>query len=125
MTTNDITLAKQQLATALIATGLDVQAFIPDRITPPIVIINAGSPLLTPMSLGTEYYLNLQIVLVASTSMNKDSSEELDALICSFLNAIENLHYVALSSVDSPYTLATGAAEYLAANANIQLSITL
>ena len=69
--TNEITLAKQQFATYLTAAGLEVVSYVPDRVTPPVVIIKAGSPYLTPESLGQEWQLNLVCALVATTQMNE------------------------------------------------------
>ncbi len=79
--TSEITLSKAEFKLDLEEAGLTVLDYIPERIVPPIVIINNRTPYLTPSRLGTEYLLNLELVLVASTATNKQASENLDQAI--------------------------------------------
>jgi hypothetical protein len=121
--TNDITLAKQQFAAVLTAAGLEVVSYVPDRVTPPVVIIKAGSPYLSPETLGQEWQLNIVCALVATTQMNELATEKLEDLIETFAKSMP--HYARLTNVDQPYTLVTGNAEYFAADASVTLSITI
>ncbi|NEU94216.1 hypothetical protein G3N01_23960, partial len=79
--TNEITLSKVELKLDLEAAGLKVLDYVPERITPPIVIINARSPYLAVSDLSNEYFLNLELVLIAATATNKQSTEKLDELL--------------------------------------------
>ena len=67
---DEITVTRAELKLDLTAAGLNVTETIPDRVTPPVVIINSGSPYLTVASVGSEYLLNLELVLVAATATN-------------------------------------------------------
>jgi hypothetical protein len=116
--------AKVQFKTDLAAAGLNVLEYVPERITPPIVIVNAASPYVTTSEFG-EYTLGLELVLVASTATNKKATENLDQQIEDVLNAIEPLSYVRLTTVNQPYNLQTNNAEYLATNVYAQLAITI
>jgi len=122
---NEITASKAEFALDLQNAGLDVLDYVPERITPPIVIISSGSPYLTVETLGTEYRLGLNVTLVASTATNEEATEALDALVAQTVSAISTLGYVILKSVNTPYRLAANNAEYLASDLNIDLSITL
>ncbi len=121
---SEIGLAKAQLASDLVAAGLNVLDYVPERITPPIVIINAASPYVTTAEFG-EYTLSLELVIVASTATNKKATENLDQAIENVLLALEPLTYARLTSVNQPYNLQTNNAEYLSANVYLQLAITI
>lgn len=121
---SEITAAKVEFKLELADAGLNVLEYIPERITPPIILINAASPYLTTAEFG-EWNLGLELVLVASTATNKKATESLDQLIENTLAAIQPLTYVRITSVNQPYNLQTNNAEYLSANIYVQLNITL
>ena len=121
--TNEITLSKAEFKLDLEAAGIRVLDYVPERITPPIVIINSASPYLSPSSLGNEYNLNLELVVIASTATNKQATENLDQAIHDALNAIPR--YARVLRVNEPYNLQTNNAEYLSANISVELEITI
>lgn len=122
---NEITASKAEFALDLQNAGLDVLDYVPERITPPIVIITAGSPYLVAETVGNEYRLALNLTLVAATATNEEATEALDELIANTVNALSTMGYVILKSVNTPYRLAANNAEYLASDLNLDLSITL
>lgn len=121
--TNEITLAKQQFSNVLDLAGIRILSYVPERVTPPIVIINSGSPYLTADSISNEFILNLELVCVASTATNKQASEKLDELIQDVIAALP--HYAQLAQVGQPYLWAVNNAEYLTSSITIDLRITL
>lgn len=121
--TNEITAAKAEFKLDLVAGGLRVVDFVPERVTPPIVIINMGSPYLTPSTLSHEFTLNLELVCVAATATNKMASEKLDDLIQATIEALPA--YSRLISVGQPYNLATNNTEFIAASIQTDVSITI
>jgi hypothetical protein len=123
--TNEITASKAEFKLDLQNAGLDVLDYVPERITPPIVIVNSGSPYLIAETVGNEYRLGLNVTLVASTATNEEATEALDELIAQTVSAISTLGYVILKAVNTPFRLAANNAEYLASDLNIDLSITL
>ena len=123
MTTNEITAAKVEFKLDLVAEGLIVSDHVPERITPPIVIINNGSPYLQPSSIGKEYTLNLELICVAATATNKLASERLDALLEQVINALPG--YARMLSAGQPYNLQTNNTEYLAVSVQTDLQITI
>ena len=120
---NEITTAKVEFTTALQGAGLDVKEYLPDRITPPVVIVMPNQPYLVPETVGNEYTMNLEVVCVAQTATNENASEELDSLIESVLNALPA--YAGITSVGKPYALTTGNTEFLSANLNVEVTITI
>lgn len=121
---SEINATKVEFKLELVEAGLNVLEYVPERITPPIVIVNSATPYLETAEFG-EWTLGLELVLVASTATNKTATENIDQLIEDTLNAIEPLTYVRITSVNQPYNLQTNNAEYLAANINVKLNITL
>lgn len=121
---SEINDAKVQFKTDLASAGLNVLEYVPERITPPIVIVNAASPYIETAQFG-EYTLGLELVLVASTATNKKATENLDQLIEDVLVALEPLTYAKLTNVNQPYNLQTNNAEYLSTNVFVQLAITI
>jgi hypothetical protein len=123
--TNEITASKAEFKLDLQNAGLDVLDYVPERIVPPIVIVNSGSPYLVTETVGREYRLGLNVTLVASTATNEEATEALDELIAVTVSTISQLGYVILKAVNTPFRLAANNAEYLACDLNIDLSITL
>jgi hypothetical protein len=121
--TNEITSDKAALKTVLVSAGLNVLEYVPERIVPPIVIINSASPYLVPSSLKNQYVLNLELVLIAATAVNKKATEMLDELIQDTLQALPS--YARIIQVNAPYNMQTNNAEYLATNIAIDLQITI
>jgi hypothetical protein len=121
---SEINDAKVQFKNDLTSAGLNVLEYVPERITPPIVIVNAASPYVQTAEFG-EYNLGLELVLVASTATNKKATENLDQLIENVLLALEPLTYARLTSVNQPYNLQTNNAEYLSVNIYAQLAISI
>jgi len=121
--TNEITAAKIEFKLDLVAAGIIVSDYVPERITPPIVIINNGSPYLTPVSISKEYTLNLELVLVAATATNKLATERLDALLQDVIQALPG--YARMISAGQPYNLQTNNTEYLAVSVQTDVQITI
>ncbi len=121
--TNEITAAKAEFKLDLVAGGVKVSDYVPERITPPLVIINSGVPYLRPETLSREYILNLELVAIAATATNKTATEALDALIESVINALPG--YARLIQVGQPYNLQTNNAEYLAVTIQTDVQITI
>lgn len=121
--TNEITLSKAELKLDLQTAGLNVLDYVPERIVPPIVIINSASPYITPSTIGNEYIVSLELVCIAATATNKQATEKLDELIQNVLRAIPR--YARMTRVNEPYQMQTNNAEYLSANVNIEIEITI
>jgi hypothetical protein len=121
--TNEITISKAELKLDLEQAGIRVLDYVPERITPPIVIMSSASPYLTPSTLGTQYDLNLELVVIATTATNKKATENLDQAIHNVLSAMPR--YARVIRVNEPYNLQTNNAEYLSANILLELEITI
>lgn len=123
---NELTATKNDFVADLVLAGLQVEtvAYIPERITPPVIIVRPGGTYISPSVLGAkEWQLNLEADLIAATAGNQMVEEELDALITAFIDALPT--YARLVSISAPNGLTTGNAEYLSATATLELAINL
>ena len=120
---NEITISKAELALDLSNAGIKVLDYVPERIVPPIVIVNVASPYLTPNTISREFVMSLELVAIAATATNKQATEKLDELISDVIVALPN--YANLRNVLAPYNMQTNNAEYLAANIYLDIYITI
>lgn len=120
---NEITTSKAEFALVLQGAGLDVFPYVPNRITPPTIVMRHGSPYLEPSTLGNEYNLGLELVILAAPAVNELATELLDEVIQDLLNALPN--YATLGSVTQPQIFNENNADYLGAVLSITLEITL
>lgn len=121
--TNEITAAKVEFKLDLAAAGVTVLDYVPERITPPIVIINPTAPYLVPSSIGAEYTLGLELVLVSEKATNKTATEKLDELLEQVILALPG--YARMLQAGQPYNLQTNNTEYLAVSVQTDLQITI
>ena len=120
---SEITASKAELALDLTTAGLDVVAYIPGRVTPPVVIIRSGSPYVSNATVGNGYLLGLELLCVASTADNEMATEDLDQLIEDVLNALPA--YATMKGVSQPFALDVNNAQYLSATITTDLAIEL
>lgn len=120
---SEVGAAKAELALTLQAAGLDVYDYIPERVTPPVVVIRSGSPYLTPSSVGNEYLVNLELVVVAGFATNETSTDDLDDLIEQTILAIPA--DAGFRDVAQPYTLVMNGNDFLATTIGIDLQLSI
>lgn len=123
MPVNEITASKVEYALALSALGLKVSSFIPERIVPPTIVISPNSTYLTPVTLDTDFLMQLEVMVIAAPAVNKKASEMLDKALETILKG--NPDYVRIQNVGQPYALQTNNSEFLTANIAVEIRITL
>lgn len=120
---NEITTSKAELALVIAEAGFEVFPYVPNRIVPPVVVMRAGSPYLQPSTIGNEYDLGLELVVLAAPAVNELATELLDEALQNLCNALPN--YAVLGNVGQPQIFTENNAEYLGAVLTITLEITL
>jgi hypothetical protein len=120
---SEVGAAKAELALTLQEAGLDVYDYIPERVTPPVVVIRSGSPYITPSSVGNEYLVNLELVVVSGFATNETSTDDLDDLIEQTILAIPA--DAGFTDVAQPYTLVMNGNDYLATTIGIDLQLSI
>lgn len=122
---NELTASKAEFKLDLVAAGLNVVEYVPERVIPPVVIINSASPYIVTTEFSGEYDMAIDLVLVAANATNKQATEKLDDLIEATLNAIAPISYAKFDQVQQPYNLAVNNAEYLSTTIQVKLAITI
>lgn len=120
---NVLTETKKGLSDSLNAEGINAEHFIPSRITPPLAII---SPDITYVSQGdtfASFTLGVELTLVAQTASNPKAQEDLDDAIVTTISAIPASWRI--NSVEQPFSLSTGNAEYLSTKMSLTTEITI
>jgi hypothetical protein len=120
---SEITLAKAELADHYTTAGIKFEAYVPERIVPPVVIMNSGSTYLRPDTMKNGYVMGLELTLIAPQAVNEQATNVLDALIENVLT--NQPDFALVIDVAKPYILQANNAEYLATTVNLDLFITL
>lgn len=120
---SEVGAAKAELALTLQAEGLDVYDYIPERVTPPVVVIRSASPYMTPSSVGQEFVVNLELQVIAGFATNETSTDDLDDLIEATIKAIPA--DAGFKDVSQPYTLIVNGNEFLSSTIGIDLQISI
>jgi hypothetical protein len=123
MTVNVITQTKTNLATELIADGINTETYIPPRITPPLAIISPDNTYVAQGDTFATFRISLLITLVAQNASNEKATEALDELIVSAIGAIPAQW--AIDNVEQPFALSANNAEYIATRMAVSTQITI
>ena len=120
---SEVGAAKAELALTLQAAGLDVYDYIPERVTPPVIVIRAGSPYMTPSSVGQEFLVNLELQVIAGFATNETTTDDLDDLIEDTIKALPA--DAGFRDVSQPYTLVVNGNDFLASTIGVDLQISI
>jgi len=120
---SEINIAKVQFRDALTAAGIDIKEYVPERVIPPVVLMQGGGTYIVPETIGNEYTLGITLTMISATAMNEISTEKLDELIEQTLKALPS--YARMVRVAKPYSVAVNNTEYLSADMELELSITI
>jgi len=120
---NVISETKKDLSDALNAEGINAEYFIPARITPPLAIISPDTNYVSQGDTFSSFSLGVEVTLVAQTASNPKAQEDLDDAIVTAIGAIPASWRI--NSVEQPFALSTGNAEYLATKMSLTTEITI
>jgi hypothetical protein len=120
---NALTQARYDLAESLNDADIITEYYIPPRITPPLAIISPSSVYVRQGDTFSSFEVGLEITLVAQTASNPKATESLDDALVLAIGAIPVSWTI--QSVEQPFALNTGNAEYLATKISITGQITI
>ena len=109
---------REDLQAALTGTGLQVLSHLPERITPPLSIVAAGSPYVEGGESFGSYTVRLTVVLVAPQGTNETVTHTLDALVAQALVALDASGW-GLERVDTPMMLSHGGTHFLSTQIDV------
>lgn len=123
MPVNEVTASRQEYALALSSAGINVEAVIPERISPPVVILAPGSPYMEATSVDGEWIMRFNLTAVVKPGTNSLMQENLEQLLEDIVNA--NPSYSRIQSIGQPYSMEANNALFLAADVAVDLRITI
>jgi hypothetical protein len=105
--------ARTALAGILTSAGLRVSAFVPDRITPPLAVLEPSGDWVVSGDTFGSFRIGFDVTLIVQTAANETVSDALDDLVDSTLDAISSASGFYASQVSAPTLLAVQNAEFL------------
>jgi len=102
-----------ELATVLKDAGLPAFPTLPNRITPPVAVVQAGSPFMESGGSFGEFKTRWEITLVTPTGANEVATEKLYTLLEDAIVSLVNSKY-SVETVSKPYALEANNAQYVA-----------
>lgn len=119
-----LTDVRLQVVEDLESAGLVVEDHVPERVTPPLVLISTGEPYLEEADSfnNTEFVCHLELFLVAETATNSAATKALDQMI---ETVILNLGDWTIDSVGAPSMYNANDSVYLGSRVSISNTITL
>lgn len=116
--------AKQDVATALEATGITVYTVVPDNATTPCLLVAAGEPYLVTADVFGKHTVRLVVGITTDTGAKESITAELNTMIEQVLEALDGLD-VRLQEVSQPEEWAVSNTTYLTTRVTVEADITL
>lgn len=111
---NALTAARADLQAILTAADLTAVDYLPERVTPPVVLVTAGTPHLEPGDVFGTHLARYDLTAVAMTATNETATDALDGLTVAVLRAMDAAGEWWLDNASQPHMLTANGASYLA-----------
>lgn len=111
---------RQDLKDELELQGLKVEAFLPERIQPPIALVSASDPYVEQGLTNCLFKVSLRVTLVAAKSVNEKATNALDEMIESAILATGDWF---IDSISEPFMLEANNAKYLSCTVRLNQEI--
>lgn len=108
-----IAASRSALAALIEGAGVTCLEYIPERVTPPIAIMEPTSEWVASGEAFGEYRIGYDVTLVTQTASNNKATTDLDTMVEDVLNAVADTAGFYSTSVSAPAVLAVNNAEYL------------
>jgi hypothetical protein len=108
-----IATARSTLAALIEGAGITCLEYIPERITPPIAVMEPTSEWIASGENFGEFRIGFDVTLVTQTASNNKATGDLDTMVEDVLAEVADTAGFYASSVTAPTVLAVNNAEYL------------
>ena len=113
---NTLASARQEIKHVLDQAGYTVWSFIPERVTPPVVVLEPGSPYMNEGDAFTLFVCRFDLILLAATATNSKATEDLDQMIMDCVDALD-MYYI--EEVSKPMQIEANGVAYLGTTISI------
>ena len=107
---NTLKATRDELALQLTQAGVTVIPYIPERIIPPVALIEAGAPYMEIGETFCEFKVQLSVMLFAANATNEEATNQLDQVICDVLDEVDTFM---VDVVEQPGNYEIPAGQYL------------
>jgi len=114
-----IATGRTALLNVLTSAGIRASSVVPERITPPIAVIEPSADWVTGGDTFGAYRLGFDVTVIVKTAANATVSTTLDDAIDAVLGAISGAQGFYVGSVGAPSLLAVQNAEFLSATLTV------
>ncbi len=107
---NTLASCRAELQLLLGAAGVTVYDHIPERVVPPVALLEPGSPYMEQGDTFCDFIIRFNCVLLVANGTNDKATETLDQLICEAVDAVDTWDAV---TVEQPNPFEVNGATYL------------
>lgn len=115
---SELMTVSNDIAQALKDAGLTAFPNLPDRITPPVAVVQAGSPFMESGDSFGEFKTRWEITLIVPSGANAVATEKLYDLLEDSIVALVNTKH-SIAEVSKPYALEANNAVYVAVDLKV------
>lgn len=115
---NTLKALRERITTALASSGVKVEDHLPERISPPLVMLAAGSPYLEAGNTYGTFNIRFTVILVGAQGPNEVTTQALDDNVAAVLVALD-AHDLAIERVDQPTMLAHSGTHFLSTTIDV------
>jgi hypothetical protein len=105
--------SRTALAAIITSAGVTCLGYVPERVTPPIAVVEPSSDWVSTGEVFGEYQIGYDVTLVTQTASHSKATSLLDEMLEDVLVAVGNATGFHTGSVSAPTILQISNAEYL------------
>ncbi len=113
---NTLAAARSEIKTVLDTAGYTVKTYIPERVAPPLIILEPGDPYMTEGNTFTSFTVRFNLLLLAGPWTNAKASDDLDQMVMDVVDALD-MYFI--DKVEQPQMFEANNVSYLGTRINI------
>lgn len=115
---SELSIVRSDVAAELAAQGLNAVYTVPDRVVPPVAVVQPGEPYLTAANHANSIWeVTLRVTVLTGAGSNETQMNDLDDAIEKVILGLRQTQWNI--TVGEPYALVNGATEYPAVDITI------
>jgi hypothetical protein len=114
-----ISAGRTALLDVLTAAGIRASSVVPERVTPPLSVIQPASDWVTGGDTYGTYRLGFEVTVIVQTAANAKVSQTLDDAVDAVLTAVSGAQGFYVGTVGAPSILSVQNAEFLSATLTV------
>jgi len=114
-----ISQGRDALLAVLTTAGIRTSEYVPERVTPPLAVLQPAGDWVTAGQVFGEYRLGFDVTVIVQTAANSVVSSAMDDAIDAVLTAVSGATGFYVGSVSAPSLLSVQNAEFLSATLTV------